>query len=236
MEVKKFIESNQTLDFIELSNKLKKEYEIEIKIDKTKNYYMISSINNKCDNTKFIKQCSGIVLDNFGNILHYFGEKADNGISNINNININNCYITPYQNGTIIKIFNYKNKWEFATTKHTNIKNFKIKDKNSSLYNIIEECIIKTFYSIDDFLYSLEKDYCYSFLYNNDNIKLINKVFLKTLKEEYNFESFIPINKISEIDSSHNLIFIEKDNNNNIIKRANINKEDMKKIFSKLEL
>lgn len=133
-------------------------------------------------------------------------------------------------------LYNTVQKWKFATTKHTNIKNFKIKDKNSSLYNIIEECIVKTFYSIDDFLYSLDKDYCYSFLYDNNNIKLINKVFLKTLKEEYNFESFIPINKVSEIDSSHNLIFIEKDNNNNIIKRLNINKEDMKMLFEKLEL
>lgn len=137
MEVLKFINKNKKLRYEEIKTILENEYNLEIKLDKSNNYFMISCTNNSDFKNGFVRQCTGIIIENKTyRILHYFGEKAYNFVNNYNNniisieaIYTKKCLIAPYIDGHIIKVFNYNNEWKFSTSKHTNIKTFMIKDK-----------------------------------------------------------------------------------------------------------
>lgn len=174
MEIRNFINKDKYISYKQLKDELEK-YKLKINIDKNNNYYMISETNESDFTNKFIRQCTGIILDkDTNNILHYFGEKAydihnnyNNNKINLEDINFNECYVSPYIEGYIVKVFNYKGKWKFATSKHTNIKYFKI--ENKTLYNIFKNCILETFNKTHDFLNLLNDNYCYTFVLNNNN-------------------------------------------------------------------
>lgn len=246
MDVKKFMNKNKNLFYEKLENILCKEYKLKINIDRNNNYYMICTTNDSDFKDIFIRQCTGIILEkNTNKILHYFGEKAydidnnyNNNIINLQNINIKYCYINQYTNGYIIKIFIYKGKWNFATSKHTDIKYFKIKikDKSNNLYSIFKEYVMKTFNTMEDFLSLLDKDYCYTFILNNYNINIINKFNLNTLEEEINFNDYISLCKYfidKNNQDNNNFIVVEKNQNNKIIKKVHISIDSMKRLLYK---
>lgn len=235
MEIRNFINRNNSLSYDQLKEKLYKEYKLKTNIDESNNYYMIST-TNKCDfKNLLVRQSTGIILDkNTNYILHYFGEKTydiinkyNNNIIDLKNINFKNCYISKYIDGYIIKVFYYEGKWKFATSKHTNIKYFKIEDK--ILYDMVEKIILKIFDTIYDFLNSLDNNYCYTFMLSNDNFNIINKINLKTLKEEFNTNKYIPLckYKYKEIEK---FIIIEKNDKNKeqVINKIHISINDIK--------
>lgn len=222
MEVLKFINKNKKLRYEEIKTILENEYNLEIRLDKSDNYFMISCTNNSDFKNIFVRQCTGIIVEKETyRILHYFGEKAYNFVNNYNNniisiesINTKNCLITPYMDGHIIKIFNYNNEWKFSTSKHTNIKTFKIKDK--TLYEIFKNCILNSFDSLLDFFNTLDKKYCYSFMLINDKINMINKIFLNTFKEYHNLNNFKSLFNVKYNFGKY--LIIEKDGKYNIKK------------------
>jgi hypothetical protein len=228
MEVLKFINKNRKLDYEDIVNILEKEYNLEVRLDKSNNYYMVSVTNNSNFNYKFIRQCTGIIIEKESNkVIHYFGEKTygfDNNKVKLEDINIKSCLIAPYINGYIIKIFNYKEEWNFATSKHTNIKIFKINDK--TLYKMFEETIKNTFESLEDFLSILDKSYCYSFMLSDNKLHMINKIFLDTFEEYYNFNNFSSL-----FDIKYNFekyLLIEKNYNNVVCKKIIVSDKDIK--------
>lgn len=238
MEFLKFINENKKLTYENIKDILEKKYNLEIRLDKINNFYMVSLTNNSSLECNLVKQCTGIIIDKETNdILHYFGDKAYDLINSENNnktilktINMENCLVSPYIDGKIIKIFNYRGKWKFATSKHTNIKLLKI--DNTTLYKRFEKSILNTFETFYDFLNTLDKSYCYSFTLNsNNNIYLINKIYLKTLEEYFNFNNFYPLRdtKYSNIEK---YILIEKDDNNKIIKKIHISEKTIKELKS----
>lgn len=244
MEVAKFIDENRKLKYEDIKLKLEKNYNLEIRLDKNNNYYMISTTNESNFKNPLIRQCTGIILEKSTNkILHYFGEmsydidnKYNNNIIDLKNVNIKNCYITKYINGKIIKVFNYNNEWKFATSKHTDIKRFKI--GNEILYKCFKNVILKMFNSINDFLYSLDNNYCYTFILSNDNIYMINKVNLNTLKEEFNFNKYFHLSKYkydNRTEENEKLIIIEKNkiHENQIINKIHVSIKDLKELLYK---
>lgn len=238
MDVKKFMDENKNICYEELKTILEKEYKLKINIDNNNDYYMISTTNKSDFTNIFIRQCTGIILEkNTNNILHYFGERTydinndyNNNVINFKNINIKKCYITQYNNGYIIKIFNYKEEWKFATSKHTDIKYFKVEKKN--LYNILEDYILKLFYTMNDFLNLLDKEYCYTFILNDNSINIVNKMNLNNLKEVFNFKSYIPLHKYKNIKYK-NFIIIEKDDENKICKKIHASIESINNLLNK---
>lgn len=149
-------------------------------------------------------------------------------------INFKNCYITKYIDGYIVKIFYYDNEWKFATSKHTNIKYFKI--GNETLYNIFKKNIFKTFNTINDFLNLLDNNYCYSFILNADNISMINKINSKTLKEEFNFNKYFPLYKYNNKNNENEkFIIIEKKDlyGKQIINKIHLNIKDLEELLFK---
>lgn len=243
MEVRKFMNNNKNLSFLDLKEKIYKEYNIKINEDIKNNYYMLTSTNESDYNNNFIRQCTGIILEkNTNNILHYFGEKSydiineyNNNIIDLEHINFNNSYISEYTNGYIIKVFNYNKQWNFATSKHTNIKYFKINENNTILYDIFKKCILKLFDTMNDFLMSLDINYCYTFIVEDNKFNIINKFNLKDLKEEFNFNNYIPLYKYIlnyKYDENKKYILIEK-RKDFIYKKIHITMNDIKKQFYK---
>ena len=237
MEVKNLINKNKNLSYENIKNILEKDHNLKIRLNKDNDYYMISTTNESNFENILVRQCTGIIIEEeTNNIIHYMGEKTydvvneyKNNIIKLENINIKNCLISPYINGYIIKIFSYKGEWKFASSTHTNIKYFKI--NNTTLYDIFKDCVLKTFESIYDFLSLLDKDYCYSIILNKDNIYIINKVFLNTLKEEFNFNNFNPLYLFNIKDNFQKYILVEKNNNGNIIKKVHISVNDIKRLI-----
>lgn len=239
MEVLDFINKNKDLKYEDIKNILENKYNLQIKLDKTNDYYMISTTKKSNFSDPFVRKCTGIIINKANNkILHYFGEKAyetfddeNNNIIKIEDIDIKNCFIAPYINGYIVKVFNYKNKWRFATTKHTNIKLYKINNTKSSLYEIFEKCILNLFNSMDDFLNILETSFCYSFILNDNKLYIINKIYINKLEEFYNINNFKPLFNFNiNNDFFEKYIIIEKDEKN-IKRKIHISINDIKKII-----
>lgn len=243
MEILKFFNENKNSSYKYIENILKTQYKLELRMDKSNDYFIISPTNESDFNNALVRQCSGIIIEKKSyNILHYFGEIAydinnnldNNNIIEINDINIEKCLISSYINGYIIKIFKYKKTWRFATSKHTNIRKYKIKDKNITLYGMFIKCILKTFDIVDDFLNNLDDSYCYSFLLNNNKIFFINKVHISKLEEYYNLNNFKPLLNINNINSLkiEMCLIIEKiDENKN--RKIRLSIDDIKNIFNK---
>lgn len=242
MEVRNFMNKNNNLCYEELENILYENYKLKINMDKNNKYYMICTTNDSDFKKSFVRQCTGIILEkDTNNILHYFGEKAydidntyNNNVINLQDINLKSYYITQYTDGYIIKTFYYKGEWKFATSKHTDIKYFNIKNKNTNLYNLFKNCILKTFSTIKDFLNLLDEKYCYTFMLNN-NINIINKIDLKMLKEQFNFNNYTPLykNHISKDEEYKKFIIIEKGINDEIVKKIHISINSIKGLLYK---
>lgn len=240
MDVKRFMENKY--NFNQLKKMLENKYKLKIAIDKSNEYYMISE-TPECDfSDKLVRQCTGMIIEiNTNKILHYFGEKAYETFNNKNKnflilekTKINDYYIIPYVDGHIIKIFYHKNKWCFSTSVHTNIKYFKIKENNNTLYNIFKDCVLNTFVTMDDFLYNLENNYCYSFILNKENqkIEMLNKTNLEKLVIEININNYIPLKKY-DFDINYNkYILIEKDKFGKIIKKIHSDIYTIKKLIT----
>lgn len=237
MDVKKIMEIKYNFD--ELRKIFEDKYKLKIIIDKSNEYYMISETHQSDFKDKFIRQCTGIIINKASNkILHYFGEKAYESIDNNNNnfLNLDKSkidyyYITPYIDGYIIKLFYYKNKWNFSSSMHTNIKYFNINKNNNTLYNIFKDSILNMFETMDNFLYNLEYNYCYSFILNKENrkIEMLNKTNLNTLDVEININNYIKLKNYDFNTNYNNFILIEKDNLGKIINKIHSDLNTIKK-------
>lgn len=241
MEIQNYINENKYLSYEQLNKKLYEEYKLKTIIDKNDKFYMISATNESDFQKRIVRQCSGIIIEkNTNKVLHYFGERAydvennNNNVINLKNINFKNCYISKYLDGYVIKTFNYNGIWTFSTSKHTNIKRFKI--ENKILYNIFKNVILKTFNTVDDFLNLLEINYCYTFLLNNNSLYPLNKFNLINLKEDFNFNNYFHLSKYKndkKSEPNEKFIIIEKNNihENKIINKIHINKKNLEELL-----
>lgn len=237
MDVKKFIENKYS--FNELKKILEDKYKLKIIIDKSNDYFMISETIESDFKNSFVRQCTGIIINKACNkILHYFGEKSYETIKNRTNNSLNiektkiDCYyITPYIQGYIIKMFYYKNKWNFSTSVHTNIKLFNTKENNCKLYDIFKDSILNIFKTMDDFLYNLEYNYCYSFILNKENkkIEMLNKTNMKTLNIEINLNNYIKLENYNFNTKFDKFILIEKDKSDKIINKIHADLDTIKR-------
>lgn len=228
MDVAMFLKNNCDKNYGELKTIFEKKYNIKVNMDKNKNYYMLLITNKSNIRKKIVRQCSGTIIDTkTNNILYYFGEKSYQNNFITESYLLDSFLVGPYINGIIIKIFKHNNKWKMATSNHTNIKNFKI--NNIILYDIFKKTIIDLFDSTQLFFKHLDSDHCYTYLLYNinykNNIKLINKVNLKTLEIDFNIKDYIPLINLS-IENNNDIkkyILLKIDGKE--IKRIHIDKE-----------
>lgn len=239
MDIKRIIE--RKFSFTILKEKLENEYKLKLNIDKSNQYYMITGTSESDYENSLVIQCTGTIINKANNkILHYFGEKAyelsnekvKKSSKHLILDNIENYYIAPYTEGYLIKIFYTNNKWNLSTSKHTNIKYFKIKEStdiyttntNNTLYELFKGSILFTFNNIDDFFNTLERDYCYSFILNKNTKKmeLINKANLKTLETETNMCRYTKLKDYNIFAGLNKFILIEKDLSGKIINKFHL--------------
>lgn len=240
MDVAIFLKNNCDKNYDEIKTLFEKKYNIKVNIDQNKNYYMLLNTNKSNIRKKIVRQCSGIIIDTkTNNILYYFGEKSYQNNFITESYLLDNFLVGPYINGIIIKIFRHNNKWKMATSKHTNIKNFKV--NNIILYDIFKKTVTDLFDSMQLFFKYLDSNYCYTYLlyssnYKN-NIKLINKVNLKTLKIDFNIKDYIPLINFSNTENNNDIkkyILLKIEENG--IKRIHIDKEILHSfIFTRLK-
>jgi hypothetical protein len=233
MDVLGFLKSNQHKNYEELKIIFEKKYNLKVIIDINKNYFMLLCTDKSNLRNKLVRQCTGIIIDTkTRNVLHYFGEKTyDNNIINESYF-FDNFFIEPYIDGIVIKFFIHNNKWKMATSKHTNIKIFKIND--ITLYNIFEKVIKDIFESMKLFLKGLNKDYCYSYLLYNNNIKLINRVCLKTLIPEFNIKDSIPLINFLKIQNNDIKKYILTKIDENGTKRIHIDRIKLELLYYRI--
>lgn len=251
MDIKRIIE--RKIKFTILKEKLENEYKLKLNIDKNNQYYMITGTSESDYKNSLVRQCTGAIINKASNkILHYFGEKAYE-LSNekvkkcskhLILDNIDNYYIAPYTEGYLIKIFYNNNQWNFSTSKHTNIKYFKIKEStdiyttntNITLYELFKDSILCTFNKMDDFFNTLERNYCYSFILNKNTKKmeLINKSNLKTLETETNLCRYTKLKDYNIVIGLNKFILIEKDVSGKVIKKFHSDLETLKEIIAEL--
>lgn len=195
MDIMIFLKTHQNKNYDELKQIFENNYNIKVNLNINKDYFMLLCTDKSDLKKKIVRQCSGTIVDiKTKSILYYFGEKAyQNNLINDGYL-IDKFFIEPYIDGIIIKIFRHNNKWKMATSKHTNIKMVKV--NNNTLYNIFENTIKRLFNSMKNFFKDLDKEYCYTYLLINEqdkyNIKLINKVCLKTFDQKFNMKDSIP--------------------------------------------
>lgn len=235
MDIAIFLKTHQDKSYDELRQIFENKYNIKVNININKDYFMLLCTEESDLRKKIVRQCTGIIIDTkTRNILHYFGEKTyDNNIINESYF-FDNFFIEPYIDGIIIKIFIHNNKWKLATSKHTNIKIFKI--NNITLYNIFEKVINDIFGSINLFLKGLNKNYCYSYLLydNNNNIKLINRVCLKTLSPEFNMKDSFPLINFIKIHNNDIKKYILTKIDENGTKRIHIEKIKLELLYNNI--
>lgn len=199
---------------------------IDVKVDSISNRYMLWYIENKSDlKLKWVRECSGIVFEKvkpFTNILHYSfpkcyigfkmagykDEKKDVYTSKISTITAD---ISPFNDGSMIKLYFHNDIWNIGTSKIFDAKFNKWSSKKS-FYELFCECI-KSVWGKDytEFTDSLDKEYFYTYIFQHPehkvNLKtltsmvfLVNRVNKDLLKEEvFDQEKYITDKTIKEI-------------------------------------
>jgi hypothetical protein len=227
--------------------------DLHLEIKSIDNVYMII-FNDKCDfQDPRVRQASGIILEKETNkLLHYSFEKCYDGFDEDWAIISNDPYplsklkkleykVEVFFEGSIVKLFFYKDKWNIATSKH--IEGHKNKWTSKKTYDILfAEAIQKTYNTKNnDFYKILDKNYCHTFLLQHPEnvltypigvpvVYYLNKVNLSTLKEERPEEENFVVNKtIEEVisDNSQNYMMYVK-NENGYIDRVKCLSKDFK--------
>lgn len=187
------------------------------------------------------------------NLLYYFKgiNKKTNIIEYIKKYKTSIFYIKKIYTGPIVKIFNYNDKWVVSTSYHTNAKKVFIKkDSKKSLYILFKDIIVEKGSNMSFFWNNLNKKYCYTFTINHKEIGnksnsliFLSKYDLVNRKEydnklfknkiNYKFNIIIPpsykiisydiFSELYKMQQTQKYIIIEKNKNENILNKLEIN-------------
>lgn len=234
MDIALFLKTHQDESYDEIKQIFENKYNIKVNLNINKDYFMLLCTKKSDLRKRIIRQCTGTIVDiKTKSILHYFGEKSYQNVLINESYFMDNFFIEPYIDGIIIKFFRHINKWKIATSNHTNIK--MVKQNNNNLYNVLETVIKDIFGSMNLFLKGLNKDYCYSYLlYNNNNIKLINRVCLKTLSPEFNMKDSFPLINFIKIHNNDIKKYILTKIDENGTKRIHIDKIKLELLYNNI--
>lgn len=228
-EIVKLVKNSTFDNLVDTLNCLKISYK------ETDNLFMLNFNDDADFNNKIVRQANGIIFEkNSHNLVHYSFEKCYEGLSNttddfpVENVK-KNYSIELYFDGSMIKLFFLDNKWNVATSRHLEgDKNFWASKK--SFTELFSEAVSVSYNcTYTEFLDSLDKSCCYSYLLqhpeNNTITSIttpvvfnINKVNLNTLQEERLEKNNItvPITLEQVINSNNNFMLFQENENSEV--------------------
>lgn len=230
-------------------------------IKQFKKLYMINFTDKSDLTNKIVRQATGIILEKDTNkIVHYsfektyegtIGNKRSNDPCEFDLLDENlNYTVEPYFEGSLIKMFYYKNKWCLATSKCINADTTHW-TSDCSFTELFKECIYYSYNtSYDHFTEALDKECFHTFLIQHPDNKLIsnvsipcifyiNKVNAISLKEERIEKGLFEINKeqfkqeIKNNDLKINYMIYIENKEKDIVTRVKLLTE---RFYEKLEL
>lgn len=155
---------------------------LKIQIKQQDTLYMLYFLDDADFSDPIVRQANGIILEKDTNkVVHYSFEKTYEGVSwetkdPYEVKKLKNFTIEPFFEGSIIKMFYYKDNWEIATSRHINASKNKW-SSNKSFKDLFEEGIQKSYNAdYNSFLESLEKDCSHTFLLQHPENKLITEI------------------------------------------------------------
>jgi hypothetical protein len=220
MELTKFIKDNNINDFHNLKNILESEiFKLKIKEDNSlPNLFLIYNTEESNFDAIFVKECNGIILDkNTFKIVCYTFDKC-NDSDKLNEIfDMNNLYLEPSLEGTLLRLYYYDDKWILSTKKCINANNSKWLSQKS-FFQLFLECFEEN--QINYLFENLNKNLCYSFILTHpENNIIIQNEFpklyhvstrdLDTLNEIYLEENVLNCQKLIKQRINKELIYNE---------------------------
>jgi hypothetical protein len=225
MELLKFIQNNQISNYDILKNALESEpYNLKIKEDN--NYpslFLIHNMENSNKELDIVRECNGIILDknNFKIVCYTFNKLSDE-IDIPEYLNKDNLYIENAIEGTLVRYFNYNEKWILSTKKCIDASKSRWVS-TKTFHELFEDCLfVKNIENITN----LNPNYCYSFIIthpdNNIVVKYTEPVLYHISTRDMVTMSEIEVN-IDIVKSIRTLI--PKDNIKDIIQNVMITRQ-----------
>jgi hypothetical protein len=178
MELTNFIQKNNITNFESLKTILENDpYNLKIKEDNTLQALCLIHSQDKSDfNNKIVNECNGIILDkNTLKIICYTFDKCSEETNLPNNLDTNQLFMEYSIEGSLIRLYNYDNKWIISTKRCINAS----KSKWLSTKNFVElfyECLGTI--NLDNVI---NPKYCYSFIISHPENNIISKEIVPTL-------------------------------------------------------
>lgn len=225
------------LSFEDVKIKMKS---LNISVKQNENLYMLNFNNDADFSNLLVRQANGTIFEKDTNkLVHFSFEKSYDGISSLHKgedtcsleIIPEEYKVELFFEGSLIKIYWYNEKWNLATSK--NIEASKNKWTSSKSFDLLFEDGVRNSFvcEYDDFLKSLDKNYCYTYLLQHPENKMtvpistafvfeINKVNLHTLEEtreeSENFKINISLQDFLEKGYKTNCILYFKNERNTV--------------------
>ncbi len=208
MELSNFIQKNDIVNFESLKSILVKE-PFNLKIKEDNDYptlFLIHTQDNSDFNNKIVNECNGIILDkNTLKIVCYTFDKCSDEKNIPNNLDKNQLFLEYSMEGSLIRLYNYDNKWILSTKRCINANKSKwISNKN--FVELFNECLGTI--NIEN---AINPNYCYSFIISHPENNIISKYDVPKLYHVSTRE----INTLKEVTLNIGVPFLERNNINN---------------------
>ena len=177
MELANFIQKNNITDFESLKSILQNDpYNLKIKEDNNlKTLCLIHSQDKSDFNNKIVNECNGIILDkNTLKIICYTFDKCQE-TNYPNNLDTNQLFIEYSIEGSLIRLYNYDDKWILSTKRCIDASKSKWLS-NKNFVQLFYECLGSI-----NFDQAINPKYCYSFIISHPENNIISKEVIPTL-------------------------------------------------------
>jgi len=178
MELTNFIQKNNITNFKSLKSILENDpYNLKIKEDNTLQTLCLIHNQDKSDfNNKIVNECNGIILDkNTLKIICYTFDKCCEETNLPNNLDTNQLFMEYSIEGSLIRLYNYDDKWMLSTKRCIDASKSKWLS-NKNFIELFYECLGEI--NLDE---SIDPKYCYSFIISHPENNIISKKVFPTL-------------------------------------------------------
>jgi hypothetical protein len=203
MELIKFIQDNKIDNYEVLKNALESPtFNLKIKEDSDfPTLFLIHTQDTSNLSLKLVNESNGIILDKSTlKIVCYTFDKCDNSLSFPSTLDVNNLFVEPSFEGTLIRLYFYNGSWIFSTKKCIDARKARWLS-NKNFVDMFFDCGVPI-----EILNSLNPNYCYSFIVTHPENNIVVKYAVPTL---YHI-STRDMNTMMEIDQNIGILKIER--------------------------
>ena len=175
MEFTNFLQSQNISSYDDIKNVLSQEpYCLRFKVDRDlPNLYLVTYTRGKSDmNIPIVRACNGLIIEKNTNKIicqSFYKTASDDETENYLLPDYTKSKLEELNEGTLIRIFYYNNKWNYAT-KGCLVAKKSYWNSKKSFYDMFVDCLKVSNLNIDD---KFDTKYCYSFIIRHPENKYI---------------------------------------------------------------